>query len=213
MPYIAPERRAVLVTSVTPDSVGELNFAISHLVHRYIAVDPLSYTLLNAVIGVLDCAKMELYRTVASPYEDGKRRENGSVSDLDREINQSEQYSSVRSAIAQAFGLQDAENTATITAKDAENKPAKEPATNGVPQVLSVVPAQVNPAEQPANVSAKRRPAQVVGESPMAGVEAPTATVAAASKPKGHEPVALDKHVLSVWERAAQGNGEDEDDI
>jgi len=30
-------------------------------------------------VGVLECAKMELYRRVAAPYEDKKKEENGDV--------------------------------------------------------------------------------------------------------------------------------------
>jgi len=34
---------------------------------------------INEVIGVLECAKLELYRRVAAPYEERKRIENGEV--------------------------------------------------------------------------------------------------------------------------------------
>ena len=34
---------------------------------------------LNAIIGALECAKLELYRRVAAPYEDDKIIENGDV--------------------------------------------------------------------------------------------------------------------------------------
>jgi len=34
-------------------------------------------------MGVLECAKLELYRMVAAKYEDKKRLENGAVSELD----------------------------------------------------------------------------------------------------------------------------------
>ena len=34
---------------------------------------------LNAAIGVLECAKLELYRRVVAMYEDGKIKENGDV--------------------------------------------------------------------------------------------------------------------------------------
>jgi hypothetical protein len=38
-----------------------------------------NYALLNELIGVLECAKLELYRRVASPYEDEKIQSNGDV--------------------------------------------------------------------------------------------------------------------------------------
>jgi hypothetical protein len=45
---------------------------------KYLA-DELSYSKINEVIGVLECAKQELYRRVASPYEDSKKEANGDV--------------------------------------------------------------------------------------------------------------------------------------
>ena len=39
----------------------------------------LKYSEINSVIGVLECAKMELYRRIAAPYEDKKCEENGDV--------------------------------------------------------------------------------------------------------------------------------------
>ena len=45
--------------------------------------EDLCYTVLNEVIGMLECAKLELYRQVAVPYEDKKKRNNGAVSELD----------------------------------------------------------------------------------------------------------------------------------
>ena len=38
-----------------------------------------NYVKLNELIGVLECAKLELYRRVASPYEDEKVESNGDV--------------------------------------------------------------------------------------------------------------------------------------
>jgi hypothetical protein len=39
----------------------------------------MSYQNINELIGVLECAKLELYRRVASPYEDEKIQSNGDV--------------------------------------------------------------------------------------------------------------------------------------
>jgi hypothetical protein len=39
----------------------------------------LRYALLNEAIGALECAKIELYRRLAAPYEDEKRQETGDV--------------------------------------------------------------------------------------------------------------------------------------
>lgn len=63
--------------------VGELNYSITAQVHAYIQRKGLCYATLNEVIGVLECAKLELYRMVAAPYENSKRTENGPISILD----------------------------------------------------------------------------------------------------------------------------------
>jgi hypothetical protein len=80
MPYIKRERRDAIRAGAKPRDAGELNFAISMLVDEYLeAKGALRYAHLNEVIGALDCAKLELYRRVASPYEDQKIAENGDV--------------------------------------------------------------------------------------------------------------------------------------
>ena len=38
-----------------------------------------NYADINSAIGVLECAKLELYRRQAAPYEDKKIEENGEV--------------------------------------------------------------------------------------------------------------------------------------
>lgn len=81
MPYIEPNRQGDL----TPDPVflpinpGELNFVITKVLDDYLDSPGLSYRRINEVIGVLECAKLELYRRIAAPYEDGKMAENGDV--------------------------------------------------------------------------------------------------------------------------------------
>jgi len=89
MPYIKKDRRVELIqydaTGMyirTRDMVssGELNFAITSLVLDYVnGIPPLSYAGINEAIGALECAKLELYRRLASPYEDRKIEENGDV--------------------------------------------------------------------------------------------------------------------------------------
>jgi len=61
-----------------------LNFAVTYLVKRYLSdlaggADRITYAEYNAAIGVLESAKLELYRRMVAPYEDGKREENGDV--------------------------------------------------------------------------------------------------------------------------------------
>ena len=84
MPYITPDARTRLQAGEAPRNAGELNFAITRLVDRYLAglateAGRLRYAHLNEAIGVLECAKLELYRRIAAPYEDEKREENGDV--------------------------------------------------------------------------------------------------------------------------------------
>ena len=80
MPYIKPEdRAAILLNETNIKTPGDLNFFISTLVNWYINEHGKSYSTLNEVIGVLESAKLELYRRVAVPYEDIKIQENGDV--------------------------------------------------------------------------------------------------------------------------------------
>ena len=88
MPYIKKEKRARIDGLVEQlaggtQNLGEANYAITRFIHRSIEETYLDYATLNAFIGVLECAKLELYRMVVGPYENKKRMENGPVSDLD----------------------------------------------------------------------------------------------------------------------------------
>lgn len=79
MPYISKDRRSALEPSGKPETAGELNYAVTRLVDRYLGDKGLRYHNINEVIGVLECAKLELYRRIASPYEDRKILEEGDV--------------------------------------------------------------------------------------------------------------------------------------
>jgi hypothetical protein len=80
MPYIKKDRRDAIRAGAKPQDAGELNFAISVLVDDYLKdKGGIRYAHLNEVIGAMDCAKLELYRRVAAPYEDEKIQENGDV--------------------------------------------------------------------------------------------------------------------------------------
>jgi len=86
MPYIPDhEIRACLTTphQLNPTHVGELNYLITWTCHQYLKMKGVSYSNINEVIGVLECAKLEMYRQIASPYEDIKKKDNGAVSELD----------------------------------------------------------------------------------------------------------------------------------
>ena len=80
MPYIKPEDRLhILADEKSISSPGELNYFISTLINWYINEKGKNYATLNEVIGVLECAKLELYRRIAAPYEDSKIQQNGDV--------------------------------------------------------------------------------------------------------------------------------------
>lgn len=83
MPYIFKDMRGSLdpvgMTAKQPTTEGELNFVITSLCVEYIEQKGLNYAHVNEVIGALECAKLELYRRVAAPYEDKKIKENGDV--------------------------------------------------------------------------------------------------------------------------------------
>lgn len=90
MPYILPEDRIridtlvdLLLSEIT--DAGHANYAISRLCHMQVRRGGLRYANCNNIIGTLECVKQELYRTVIAPYEDIKRKENGPVSEFDKE--------------------------------------------------------------------------------------------------------------------------------
>lgn len=81
MPYIKQtERDAFPDESLWPTPVdeGQLNYVITRLCLRYLGPSP-RYGDFNQVIGVLECAKQELYRRMVAPYETKKIAENGDV--------------------------------------------------------------------------------------------------------------------------------------
>lgn len=84
MPYVDADARAHLDAGGEPRNAGELNYAVTKLVDAYLARlrqadGRLRYAHLNEAMGVLECAKLELYRRIAAPYEDEKIAESGDV--------------------------------------------------------------------------------------------------------------------------------------
>ena len=84
MPYISLEARNRLAEGEVPQNAGELNYAITQLVDAYLGraaagAGRTRYAHLNEAVGVLECAKLELYRRVAAPYEDEQLAESGDV--------------------------------------------------------------------------------------------------------------------------------------
>lgn len=81
MPYIPESVRPDLQPQLErePNSSGELNYMITGFCNLYLETKGTNYTVLNEIIGVLECAKLEFYRRVVTPYEEKKRKENGDV--------------------------------------------------------------------------------------------------------------------------------------
>ncbi len=84
MPYVNQEARDRLDAGDAPRDAGELNYAVTRLVDAYLAAAAeregrMRYSHVNEAVGVLECAKLELYRRVAAPYEDEKIAESGDV--------------------------------------------------------------------------------------------------------------------------------------
>ena len=99
MPYVKNEYRYELSNSLNKlrntiiklsekDVCGILNYVITDLLT--VVPDQLNdgtwnYSTINSAVGVLECAKQELYRRLAAPYEDKCINRNGDVSIYERE--------------------------------------------------------------------------------------------------------------------------------
>lgn len=87
MPYIDIESRERLKHTVEdmrdyidgePKTPGELNYLLTSMCDEY-TKGQLSYSVINEVVGVLECVKLEYSRKVAVPYEIQKEHDNGGV--------------------------------------------------------------------------------------------------------------------------------------
>lgn len=95
MPYIKQEQRKQIDAAInqlrealvktqmddeTATDEGMLNYAITRILMTvYGTSKNTRYANINNAIGLLECCKLELYRQVATPYEDQKVFENGEV--------------------------------------------------------------------------------------------------------------------------------------
>lgn len=89
MPYIKQERREELEQPLIEldeelcidgeSFEGNMNYSITYLMNNFLKREGVSYKKINALVGMLECCKLELYRKMASPYEDEKEDENGPV--------------------------------------------------------------------------------------------------------------------------------------
>lgn len=86
MPYIKQEDRVrfydtfrELLRAGKINSPGELNYIFTVIINYYISDNGLNYQAINDVVGALNNAESEFYRTTVAPYEDIKIKENGKV--------------------------------------------------------------------------------------------------------------------------------------
>ena len=69
MPYITKPDRNKAFENILPNA-GVLNYAVHQLINEYFEQNNRNYQTINDVVGVLECAKMELYRRIGAEYED-----------------------------------------------------------------------------------------------------------------------------------------------
>ena len=84
MPYIKKEDRPKILNKIKTlsmdiESSGELNYTISKLIDLLMQKWGEKYENYNAILGVLEAAKLELYRRKVAPYEDTKIESNGDI--------------------------------------------------------------------------------------------------------------------------------------
>lgn len=79
MPYIDQDARERMELFLRPATVGELNYVITTECLTFLKGTKKSYADYNAIIGVLECAKLEMYRRAVAVYEDKKIVTNGDV--------------------------------------------------------------------------------------------------------------------------------------
>jgi len=58
---------------------GVVNYTLSRICNEVLIGDEPRYSKINAVIGVLEAVKLEFYRRLAGPYEDGAIEKNGDL--------------------------------------------------------------------------------------------------------------------------------------
>ena len=91
MPYITQENKDILlpfigelvdkITETThADSIeGVMNYTVTTLLNDCMIGREPRYRKINRAIGVLEAVKLEFYRRLAGPYEDGAIEKNGDI--------------------------------------------------------------------------------------------------------------------------------------
>ncbi len=97
MPYIKKDDRPKFNAAATEiagkaECAGDLNYAITVILHSYLKRKGVKYANVNELIGMMECCKLELYRKIGAPYEDLKVTQNGDVEVLTHEDVMGKQY-------------------------------------------------------------------------------------------------------------------------
>jgi hypothetical protein len=84
MPYIKQEDRprfddVAKVIGERAECAGDLNYAITVILHTYLKKKGLKYANCNEIVGMMECCKAEFYRKVVGPYEETCIAKNGDV--------------------------------------------------------------------------------------------------------------------------------------
>ncbi len=80
MPYIPRSKRAK-VNILGAETPGELGYALAKVIDKYLTdkSGEIRFKDLAEVLAGLESVKLEFYRRVVAPYEDGKLEANGEV--------------------------------------------------------------------------------------------------------------------------------------
>lgn len=80
MPYINDSaRKAINCGERVAKNEGELNFVLTQECLTFLSERGKRYETFNAIIGALECCKLEFYRRMIVEYEDKKIETNGDV--------------------------------------------------------------------------------------------------------------------------------------
>ena len=84
MPYITQQQRLkfnkhIKALAKEIEFTGDCNYVITSLIHHFIVKNKVCYDTFNSAIGILECAKQELYRGIIGPYEKMKKDSNGGL--------------------------------------------------------------------------------------------------------------------------------------
>lgn len=87
MPYVAKDQREnvdnyieIIAIWATGAGPGLPNYIITKLLRSiYDLPESQNYAKYNEIVGILECCKLEFYRSLIGPYEQTKLEENGDV--------------------------------------------------------------------------------------------------------------------------------------